>query len=84
MRDERAEPRLALPTVQSSVSEARLDGERDLRGERLERVEQLGRKAVGAQMTRWPRTSSRIESGSDEHGSPSATGVTSHADRGDR
>ena len=71
VRDERAEARLAPPAVEVLGERRSLDGERDLGGERLERVEELAREpASGEQKTSSPRVSSRTESGRSSAESP--------------
>ena len=57
--DERAEPRLALATVEVLRQRGALDGERDLRGERLERVDELARDRSRASRGRAGRASRR-------------------------
>ena len=62
MRHERAEPRLALPTVQILCQRGGLEGERDLRREPLERVERARvrrRPASRSRGGREPRPASR-------------------------
>ena len=61
--DERAEARLALAAVEVLGERRSLDGERDLRGERLERVDELARDPTGEQRTSRPRAASRRCSG---------------------
>ena len=63
MGDQRAEARLTLAPVQILGQRGTLDGQRHLRGERHEGVDELARQQVGDDRTRTPRPSSRAESG---------------------
>ena len=72
MCDEGAEPRLAPPAMEVLGERRSLDRKRDLRGERLERVDELALRRLAVVASSTPRVSPRTESGrSDAHRSPS-------------